>query len=192
MELTVSPLQDKILKLLGSGLAPAVVATTVGCEPSYISQLLASESFALEVAKLRCADIEEDLARDNKYDQLEDKLLEKLNNVLVFMVRPRDILQAIQVINNAKRRSLGSNQSPNEGKTVHVHLSLPVSVIQQFQLNKENEVISVEGRVLANMPAATLMKSLEDKRAQNEQKSMPTLKLSSKQAERAIITPDQV
>jgi DNA-binding CsgD family transcriptional regulator len=185
-------MQDKILRLLGSGLAPAVVATTVGCNPSYISQLLENESFALEVAKIRCEDIEQDLARDDKYDRLEDKLVDKLENVLAFMVKPRDILLAIQVINNAKRRSSGNSLAPNEGRAIHVHLSLPVTVVKQFQLNKENEVIEVEGRTLTNMPAANLMKSLEDKRAQNEQRSAPALKLSSKQIERAIITPDQV
>jgi hypothetical protein len=184
--------KEKILQLLGSGLAPVVVANAVGCDASYVSQLLGQEEFALEVARLRCQGVEKDLNRDNKYDTLEDKLLEKLENVLPFMMKPREILEALKVVNTAKRRAHVGQQTES-GKTIHVHLQLPPSALAHFSLNHNNEVIEVAGRVLTNMPAAILMKSLEAKNeAANERERAPALKLSTKQVERAIVTPNDV
>ena len=74
-------MRDKILKLLGQGLTPQLVATAVGCEPSYVSQLLSEEAFALEVAQARCANLEEATDRDKKYDKLEDAFLQKLEAI---------------------------------------------------------------------------------------------------------------
>jgi len=45
--------KDRILKLLGSGLGGEVVSATVGCDPSYISQLMADEEFRSRVLAMR-------------------------------------------------------------------------------------------------------------------------------------------
>lgn len=184
-------MKDKILKLLGSGLAPSVVSSAVGCDPSYVSRLLADQDFALEVAKLRCAEVEKGILTDEKYDLLENKLLEKLENVLTFMVRPRDILEAIRVINAAKRRATPGLVAES-GPSKIINLTIPIAVVAKFQLNGTGEVVEIEGRTLTNLPAATLMKSLETKKAENEQRSAPPLKLGVEQAKRAIITEDHV
>lgn len=185
-------MQDKILQLLGSGLAPSVVANAVGCTPAYISQLLAQEEFALAVAELRCKGVERDVSRDNKYDALEDKLLEKLENIMPFLAKPRDVLEAIKTVNGAKRRAQ-VGQSVDSAKTIHVHLQLPPAALARFSFNDNKEVIEVEGRVLANMPAANLIKSLEEKKeAENDRGRSPPLKLGVKQAERSVVTVDDV
>jgi hypothetical protein len=36
---------EKIKELLGSGLSNDVVASAVGCDPSYVSQLMSNETF---------------------------------------------------------------------------------------------------------------------------------------------------
>lgn len=155
-------MKDRILKMLGNGLSASVVAQAVGCDPSYISQLMQDEVFALEVAKLRCMEVEEEIARDNKYDQLEDLLLEKLENILPMLMRPRDILEALTRVNAAKRRATVGQPQDLGQKTTIVQLILPQVAISKFQLNSQGEVIEVGNRPLINLPAAELLKSLEN------------------------------
>lgn len=197
-------MKDKILKLLGQGLSPGVVASAVGCDASYISQLMTEDDFALEVAKLRCENLEEASTRDKKYDSIEDRLLEKLENVLPFMLKPRDILDAISRINAAKRR--GANPLTNTDlhqKTTIINLQLPAITLQHFTLNERHEVIEVGKRALVNMPASALMKSLEERSATSNasqktnelpdlSKQPEPLKLSTKQAARAVLSEDSV
>lgn len=184
-------MKDRILNLLGQGIAPVIVAQTVGCNPSYISQLLQEEEFALAVAKLRCEGIEKEVNRDNKYDALEDKLLEKLENVLPFMLKPRDILDALTRINAAKRRATVGVSETGTGKTTIINLTLPTIVVQKYQTNQNNEVIDVSGRALINLPPQTLLKSLENLEAKDATPP-PLPKLSSEQVKRAAITEDSV
>jgi hypothetical protein len=185
-------MEDKILKLLGSGISPGVVATTVGCDPSYVSQLLGREDFALKVAEMRCATLEAATTRDNKYDSIEDRLLEKLEDVLPFMMKPRDILDALTKVNAAKRRGAQPLTTVDTSKQVIINLSLPVQIVKNFVQNKQGEVIEVGDRQLINMPAADLMKSLEQRRALDEQSSAPQIKLSSEQSKRSVFTEDSV
>lgn len=155
-------MRERILQLLGSGLAPVVVAQTVGCDPSYISQLLSEEQFAMEVAKLRAAGLEKVTARDNKYDELEDTFLAKLEELVPFMLKPREVLDAISRLNAAKRRAqVGMAASGEVGRTTIIQLVLPVSVVKNFELNSDGEVTKVGDRNLVNLPATTLMESLK-------------------------------
>lgn len=190
-------MRDQILKLLGNGLSPTLVATTVGCTPAYISQLMQEDEFALEVAKRRCANFEQAADRDAKYDKLEDALLSKLEDILHLMMKPRDILDALTRINAAKRRGTVAVPNADDVKTTIINLHLPSIALQAFQLNGQSEVVQVGERELVNMPAGALMKSLEERSAKDaslpsprEKTQLP--KLDFKQTERAVITPDSV
>jgi hypothetical protein len=186
-------MREKILNLLGHGHPPQVVALAVGCEPSYVSQLMSEDQFALEVAKLRCGNLEELTTRDAKYDSLEDRLLEKLDDLLPFMMKPRDVLDALTRINAAKRRGVAPVLDLAATKTTIIALQLPQVIHQHFSINGQGEVMEVGDRALVNMPAALLMKSLEARSLENAEKEQPRIpNLSSKQAERAVITVDSI
>lgn len=184
--------KEQVKKLLGNGLTPGLVATTVGCDPSYISQLMADETFALEVAKIRVESYESAIGRDQKYDSLEDRLIKKLEDILPLMVRPRDVLDALTRINAMKRRGTMIAPTGDEIKTQIIQLHMPLTILQQFALNGASEVVQVGDRNLTNLPAATLMKSLEEKESENASQTQPIPRLSVKQAERSIITEDSI
>lgn len=192
-------MKDKILKLLGNGITSEVVARTVGCDPSYIAQLMADEDFAMQVAAMRCQNLEAATSRDSKYDAIEDQLQQKLEDLLPLMMKPRDILDALTRVNAAKRR--GANPLTNtdiQGKQTIINLQLPAITLQHFSINSDGEVIEVGKRALVNVPAQALMKSLENRRALDDQSSklekpksdLP--RISSKQAARAVINEESV
>jgi hypothetical protein len=153
-------MKDRILALLAAGLPPVMVASAIGVEASYVSQLLADPLFAAEVASKRVAELESMRARDAKYDGLEDSFLEKLESLLPMMYKPRDVLTALQMVNAAKRRSAEIINPVQSQATINnvVVLQLPAKIVNTFELNKQNEVVSIDDKALVAMPTQALMK----------------------------------
>ncbi len=154
---------ERIKELLGVGLPNNVVASAVGVTDSYISQLLADPEFAAEVTQLKLINLTETAARDKKYNSLEDKLLEKLENVLPYLVKPMEVLAAIKTINSAVRRAAPSELAGQANVQV-VQLQLPdnSAFAARFVINKESQVVEIAGRSLATMPAKGVVAKLQE------------------------------
>lgn len=164
---TEHTVEDKILELLGAGLGPAVVASTLGITESRISQLLAQEAFATKVIAARLARVKGTVDRDNKWDKIEDALLEKLENIIVFIADPMKIIRMLQVVNAAKRRGAGAmeGQGAASAGTI-VQITGPARVLMQFITNGNNEVIDVNGRSLVPMQSKAVMEQLKSRQMQ--------------------------
>lgn len=155
--------QAQILSLLGSGLSPSVVATAVGVDPSYVSQLLAEESFAFQVTELRCEALKKHSDRDASYDALEDALIAKMQDCLPLMYKPGEVLAAIRVINGAKRRGEVA-AAPVDNQRPVIQLVLPTKIVQQFTLNANNQIVQIGDQTMVTMPSAQLANSHEELR----------------------------
>lgn len=153
--------KEKVRDLLGSGLTSDIVATAVGCDPSYISQLMGDETFADEVAVLRSAALLRDTNRDRSIGALEDRLLTKLDKQIDYIVKPREILAAFAILNRAERRGTGT-QAPVAVRNTVVNLNMPQTVIKKFVMNTTSEVVEVDNQTLVTMPATDLLKRLSD------------------------------
>lgn len=141
---SLGALEKKVLAMLGSGVSATIVASAVGVGDSYISQLVSVPQFAYEVAKLRMQNTQQYIDTDSKYDSIESKLLKKLEDCLPLMMRPLEILRAIQVINGAKRKTgLGSDTGNNTVAVQQVvQLTLPNVIVQKFTTNINNQVVT--------------------------------------------------
>ena len=157
---TTSVTEDRALSLLGSGLGPETVATALGISISRISQLLSSDEFAAKVAELRFKNLSAHNERDSKYDSIEDELIEKMQNLLPLMMRPMEVLRAIQVINTAKRRGQAAPEQITNQQTV-VNLVLPSVLVNKFTTNIHNQIVSAGAQDLVTMQAGTLLNTLK-------------------------------
>lgn len=160
-------LADRIKQLLGRGLSGTVVASAVGCDPSYISQLMENEEFKTEVLALRAGDAEAALGRDDRWNRIEDKALEKMEQLLPLVTRPTDVIRIAQMANAAKRtaRELAHG---NESSGATVNLILPESAVIHFQMNSNAQVVEVDGRSMQALPTNQLTKQLADRREQRQ------------------------
>lgn len=151
------PSRDRIISLLGQGLSAEVVATAVGCDPSYISQLISDEETFKQIAELRVQHLQAATDRDNKWNQVEDKLLDKLIDSVGYVIKPREILASLAVVNKAKRRGATAQESVTINNTV-VNLSLPQKVLQQlnFITNTSNQVIGINDKSLLTIPTQNI------------------------------------
>lgn len=151
--------RERALQLLGSGQSPLVVAQALGVDHSRVSQLLAEPEFARQVAELRFKNLQDQAARDKKYDGLEDKLLEKLADVLEYITKPGEVLRALMAVNAAKRRGVLDPTAGQQFNTV-VQLQLPSVVQAKFRVDAQGVIISVGERPMVTMPADVLIKEV--------------------------------
>lgn len=157
--------KEQIKELLKNNCAPSDVALAVGCEPSYVSQLLQDQDFAAEVAVARIQILKEQSDRDGKYDSLEDKLLQGLEMKLeqgVAFLKIETILRAIQTVNQAKRRGAPVG-GPSTVINNVINLNLPAHTVREFSVSGENEVIAVGSQALVSMAASQVLNKLQSK-----------------------------
>ena len=130
-------IKERAFRLLTSGASPQQVAFAVGCTPAYISQLLADEEFSMAVALARSKYMQDKLERDqrmdDKKDNIEDQLLTKLEQLVPYMNKPQDIMQALRIANQLKRsQSLQAPQATAASQSVR--LSLPAHLLQKAKV----------------------------------------------------------
>lgn len=137
-----------------------MVAASLGVSASRISQLLSDETFRSKVEALRYAKATRGINKDNAYDTAEEQLLEKLNHLIPMMFKPREVLHALQVINQAKRSTVVAPVEQKSGEIVS--LTLPTAIIQHFKqeitLNVNNQVIKAGDQDLVTIQSAMMNK----------------------------------
>lgn len=146
---------SRALELLGAGVSPQQVSLALGVDPSLISQFLADESFANQVAELRYKALLKHNDRDSAYDGLEDALIKKLKDLIPFMHKPFEIIRALTAVNSAKRRGSSAPEAITAQQTV-IQLNLPVQIIQHFQKNSSNQVVSAGTQDLVTVQSSRM------------------------------------
>jgi len=146
----------RILDMLGNGLAPTVVASALGVTDSYISQLIGEESFSQQVTALRYKNLQAATSRDRDYDSIEDELIKKMKDLLPLMYKPMEVLRAITVINQAKRRGADAPDNTVIHQTI-VQLTLPNAITTRFTKDINNQVIAVGEQELITIDAKQLI-----------------------------------
>lgn len=150
---------ERIKKLLGSGVDAEATAKAVGVSPSYISQLMANEEFAAEISTMRSESMLAVTEHDKVLHNIESKLALQLEQVVDFIQKPRDILQALAIVNRTTRRGAPAvNNAPPPTNVVQI--IVPQYVAKQFTMSSSNTVIEADGKPLVTMPAHTLLREL--------------------------------
>ena len=115
------------------------------------------------LAEARISNLSAATDRDARYDSLEDDLLERMKDCLPLMIRPHEILKAIQVINSAKRRGAGPGNSVTENQTI-INLVLPTQILTQFQMNTQNQVVQAGDQPLLTIQSGSLLAQIKAKK----------------------------
>jgi hypothetical protein len=147
---------NKMKKLLAHDVPQINIAQVLGCSEGFISQCVASPEFMAEVAAIRIARTEAAANRDEAYDELEDMLLEKLKKSINFMLRPAEILTALEKINKAVRRGQTSGVISSNTLNQSVQIVLPNVTAVAFLKNQQGEIIEAGGRSLATLSSTSL------------------------------------
>jgi predicted transcriptional regulator len=134
---------ERAIQLLGQGHSPRIVAAAMGVTESAISQLLSQDSNAQLVSEKRAAALSRYSDIDDKWNRLEDTLLDKLEKVIPLLIRPRDIINALDKVNSAKRRgSFAPQESLPQDRVVS--LELPPLTQYNFITNINQQIVEIE------------------------------------------------
>ena len=164
--------QDRIARLLASGMKASTVAQLVGVSPAYVSQLIADPDFKEYIAHLvaKSADeiVEESEERKSYADKLAgaehvllDRLIERaplmedrlLGQALHIVGQRRDAMEA------AKAKLL---PPPGHGESkVYVEITIPAQCAPELTVSNTGEIISIGTRSTAPMPTAQLRTLIE-------------------------------
>lgn len=157
-------MKDRIIDLLGKGISAVQVASAVGCDDSYISQLLSEPGVAEQVQALKAEHFAKYAEQDATLDKAEAAALEKVSHLLQFVTRPAEAVRVYGILNAAKRRTSDTLQNAQPIAQT-VQLDLPAAARVRFTLTHDKQVIEVEGRSMTTMPAKSLAQQLEQRNA---------------------------
>jgi hypothetical protein len=154
--------EERALKLLGDGFNPETVASAVGISVSRVSQLLSDPQFIEKVSERRFQNLNKHNERDEKYDKMEDTLIDRMEKVLPMMFKPMEVLKALTTINGIKRRGVTSPSSITNQQEV-VTLILPTAIIQNFTTNINNQVVKIGDKDLVTIQSGGMNDLLDAK-----------------------------
>lgn len=149
-------MQDRIRDLLGRGIPAANVALAVGCDDSYISQLMSEESFRAEVQAMKAANFQRYTDADDSLDAAEQAALKKVSQLMPFVSRPGEAAACFRILNSAKRRVAESSSIAHAPSTI-VNISIPMVARVAMLTDQQRQIIEVDGRPLVTMPAKELV-----------------------------------
>jgi len=158
-------MKDKILNYLANGLTASQVATLVGCSPGYISQLLATPEFKIEL-KARILDnpVTPDDKLDDKYTAAEHSLISAVVDAIPGAELPA-ISRALETVAKIRHdRYTRKNPTPT-GPLVSmnfVQLTLPNHAIREapvIHMNEKSEIIAINNKPMAPL-ASDAVKNL--------------------------------
>lgn len=158
----------KILNFLGAGISAERVANAVGCDASYISQLLADTDFAAAVADKRLVQLTEATNRDDRLNGIEDKIISRVEHLVespLAFSKPMEAIRALHTVNSMKRRGAGDITGAQQHTTI-VNLVLPSMITKKFSMQNEedfildinNQVVQVGSQALVTIPSNSVEK----------------------------------
>lgn len=159
-------MRDRIIEMLGRNIPAMQVAAAVGCDDSYISQIMSDPDTALKVQELRTVYYSEYIEQDARTDRAEAAALAKVEQLLPFIMRPAEAVRVYAVLNAARRRTVDAAAATTQLPAQTVVLDLPAATRVRFTTTPDRQVIEVEGRSLTTMPARNLSQQLEQRNAQ--------------------------
>jgi len=157
-------MKDRIIELLGRGIPAVSVAMAVGCDESYISQVVAEPGAADRISSLKMAHFQEFTELDDSLNAAEKKALEKLTHLVPFITKPSEAARVYSVLNAAKRRTADAAQNAQAPSTI-VAIDLPQAARVAFITDHNRQVIEIDSRPMITMPAPSLVKVAEERRA---------------------------
>ena len=159
-------MKERIIEMLGKGIPATQVASAVGCDESYISQLLSQEEISQQVQNLRAENFSNYIEQDKILDEAEAAALQKVALLVPMITRPLEATRAYSILNAAKRRTVDAISS-QQAVAQTVALELPAAARVRLTLTNDKQVIEIEGRSMTTMPAKSLVARLEQRKATN-------------------------
>lgn len=159
-----------ILSLAEVGVSNKEIALRARVSESYVSQIVNEETYRKRIIEAKLGVLDERTKRDAKYDELEDKLIDKMNKAVNTMCKPRDIMNALIAINKAERRGASSAdlaEIARTGDTSIVVLDIPERAHIRVKTSSSGEVVAINNRNLITMDSRKILEEIKQGKVQD-------------------------
>lgn len=157
--------RDQISKFLSLGLPQSAIAAKLSVSPGLVSQIANEEEIKQKVTQAQLAFLDAATERDQRYNELEDELLEKAKKALPTIYKPQDIMRALLAINKAERRGASSQQMAEilaKKDTAVIELELPERLRTKLIKSHTREVVEINGRKLVTKDSRLLYQEITE------------------------------
>lgn len=158
---------ERVKELLEIGMAAGQVADVLGCSASYVSQLMEDTEFMSAVHAGRIARAQNAVAIDKLIELGEEKALRKIVSSLDVPQKLSDIHRSFQLLNGAKKHVPTGMQEQRSGNSVVVNIQLPQAASVLMRFNEKKEVVEIEGRSMAALPAKHVEQMLRNRQGKD-------------------------
>jgi len=152
--------RTSVMELLLKGASPEDVAAAIGVDIGYIMGLQNDSQFVASYRAQRAARLSDKFDTDSAIDNLEVVALSRLTDLLPYETDINKVLRAFGTLNGAKRRSTDRGSQQGNGAEV-VQITLPAHLMRhtkvEVNVDHQNQVVAVEGRVLQTMDTKTVL-----------------------------------
>lgn len=163
-----SQLKERALSYLVAGCSQEQTARALGCEPSVISYFMsADDSFAQQVADAELLRRHKYNKIDDRWDSIEAKALEKLEEMSEYITQPGALLKLATQANAAKRRGSTAPVGTNITNQQIVQLQLPAVMLQAMKMNQQSQIVQAGQQELVTIQSGSL-KALAEKFRETE------------------------
>lgn len=172
---TYSAALEQAIELLGKKVPAAHVCTATGLSPSYLHEMMQDEMFMGRIVSIQTTKLHKATVRDESYNRIEDKLLERLEAQIPGLVDPEKTAKVLKIVNSAVRRGSGEVNGGETHVTNNVvQLTMPDHLLKMFQnqnseivLNENKEVVQVGNTQLGRMDSTKLLGAIEAEKRNN-------------------------
>lgn len=180
MSQVTSAADERAISLLGQGFKPIEVSGATGLSESRVSQLVSDPIYASQISALRIQTLTKHTEQDNEYDEIESTLTKRLKDSIGLMYDPVKISGVLSRVNAMKRRGASAVPTTDNVREV-IPLILPISIVNQFTVNANNQVVKVGNQDLTTVQSSNMNKMLEDRKMKekNYVLSSPTQELTT-------------
>ena len=172
-------MEEKIIELLGAGVRPSVVAASVGCDPSYVSQMMEKEEVAARVQHLRAERAAEMVGKDNDINDIEQLALNRIKMLLPMQTNLALVTKVFSAMNGARKSTdMGLAQAGTQPGTI-VSLQLPAAAEVFLRVTSDNQVVEIAGRSMVPLSSNQVAQKLREQQAAKLLESTTTKGLSA-------------
>lgn len=153
---------DKILRLLKAGVAPDVIAQSIGVDTMDIFKIAGLNQ--AEIADAAAERLQTAVSTDELVSNTERLALMRLGTIIAAETDAKKLVSAYSALNKATRRQPNKEEGGvSQSHTTNVTIVLPSSVVErrmkevQYVTDGNNQVVEVDGRAMITMDAKNVL-----------------------------------
>lgn len=153
---------DKILRLLKAGVAPDVIAQSIGVDTMDIFNIAGLNQE--EIAEAAAERLQTAVSTDELVSNTERLALMRLGTIIAAETDAKKLVSAYSALNKATRRQPNKEEAGvSQSHTASVTIVLPATMVERrmkevaYVTDGNNQVVEVEGRAMVTMDAKNVL-----------------------------------